>query len=104
MTPTVAKGVWGWDPLLNYCWIALDDRSQRIAWTIGSIYAWNLISASVALLSTIAVLWRLYAHSRSPFIMSTVISERSQQDIVRRVAVRIIWYPLVLSALMFFKY
>lgn len=96
------NGVWGWDPLLQACWITSTDYSTRARWTVGTVFAPSFVASALSLLAVATVLWRLVAMDLA---MRRVVSQRCrsvtpetmQNKLFRRVALRILWYPCLLG-------
>jgi hypothetical protein len=93
----VVYRVWGWDELTYGCWISLTDPPARLRWAAGTLFAWTLLSAAVALVSTYVVLAHLVRKrtaTRRAFRCSMLVEDH----VVARVAVRVVWYPILLRA------
>jgi uncharacterized membrane protein len=96
-TLAVVYGVWGWDALTGGCWVTYADEWQRFGWEVGTTYGWMLLSALVALVATGAVVVRLVRQklaTRRAFRQSLLADDH----LVRRAAIRVVWYPVVLGA------
>ncbi|KDQ61576.1 hypothetical protein JAAARDRAFT_204057 [Jaapia argillacea MUCL 33604] len=97
--PPTVKGVWGWDPLLDFCYVALVDPKQRFMWQIAAVYFWSLLSVSVTLVSTLIIIGALIGHSvHRRRVLS--ITQRTHNNVFNGTAVAIAWrivlYPLIL--------
>ncbi|EPQ56088.1 hypothetical protein GLOTRDRAFT_128046 [Gloeophyllum trabeum ATCC 11539] len=99
--PGAVQSVWGWDPETRMCWIYITEPHVRISWLVGAWYTWLLISMVVSTASATIVLLYLVFHTRSRN-RELAIGEgnsgiTSNNGVnVKRVASRIMLYPLVL--------
>jgi hypothetical protein len=96
-TLAVVYGVWGWDGLTGGCWVTYPDEWTRFGWEVGTTYGWRLLSALVALGATGGVVVRLVRQkvaTRRAFRQSLLADDH----LVRRAAIRVVWYPVVLGA------
>jgi hypothetical protein len=99
--PGAAARVWGHDTLIKACWIVPEDAGKRIAWSVGTTYAWTIVSAAVAMASTLSVLFRLFLSKqrvRNAFSGAGLASHAlTKQSVLRAVTLRILPHPLFLS-------
>ncbi|KDQ53711.1 hypothetical protein JAAARDRAFT_61100 [Jaapia argillacea MUCL 33604] len=100
--PPTAKGVWGWDPLLDCCYVSLVNPKERRMWQIAALYFWSLLSALVTLVSTSTILGALVSHSlHRRRVLS--LTQRTHNNVFNGTAVAIAWritlYPLILIVL-----
>ncbi|KAJ7348591.1 hypothetical protein DFH08DRAFT_779030 [Mycena albidolilacea] len=72
--PPYAAHQYGWDPLEQDCWYTNDDRSQRIAWQVGTQTAWTFLTVIGELICSTKVLIFLFRHDlrlRKVFTLAT---------------------------------
>ncbi|KAJ7730423.1 hypothetical protein B0H16DRAFT_1585042 [Mycena metata] len=60
--PPYAAHQYGWDPLEQDCWYTNDNRSQRIAWQIGTQTGWTFLTVIGELICSTIVLVFLLRH------------------------------------------
>ncbi|KAF7376978.1 hypothetical protein MSAN_00115700 [Mycena sanguinolenta] len=72
--PPYAAHQYGWDPLEEDCWYTNDNRSQRIAWQVGTQTAWTFLTVIGELICSTRVLIFLFRHDlrlRKVFTLAT---------------------------------
>ncbi|KAI0685276.1 hypothetical protein BC835DRAFT_533554 [Cytidiella melzeri] len=60
--PPYAAKQYGWDPLVQDCWYTNDNRSQRLAWQIGTQLLWTGLTVIGEVVVSIAVIVHMLRH------------------------------------------
>jgi hypothetical protein len=65
--PGAATHAWGYDTFFDICWLVSPNPTKRVSWLLGTTYTWTLLSAAVAFVSAIAVLFSLAISKRRTY-------------------------------------
>ncbi|KAF7326829.1 hypothetical protein MSAN_02495200 [Mycena sanguinolenta] len=80
--PPYAAHEYGWDPLEQDCWYTNDDRSQRIAWQVGTQTAWTFLTVIGELICSTKVLIFLFRHDVShPIVKIPVFTTQTKKQL-----------------------
>lgn len=99
--PGAVAHIWGFDPYVHACWLVKVERRERVLWAIGTAHAWTLLSAAVALFSTVAVLAKLIIASHQVKAAAAGAGvdgdALSKHSVLASVALRILPHPTYLG-------
>ncbi|KAJ6518206.1 hypothetical protein C8R47DRAFT_1312669 [Mycena vitilis] len=106
--PAYASKQYGWDPLVEDCWYANPDQTQRLAWQIGTQLFWSMLAVIGEVVCTAVVVVYMVRHqvrrnrlgtssgtrSRSGSVGSAANTQISHANAYRGIIFRIIVYPI----------
>ncbi|KAJ7659134.1 hypothetical protein DFH06DRAFT_1269160 [Mycena polygramma] len=71
--PAYASKQYGWDPLVEDCWYANPDQTQRLAWQIGTQLFWSMLAVIGEVVCTAVVVVYMVRHQVQSFVTPTQI-------------------------------
>ncbi|PWW71966.1 hypothetical protein C7212DRAFT_360412 [Tuber magnatum] len=70
--PPLIKGKFGWDPVIEVCWLTSKDPHDRLIWQISTQLFWILLAVVITTVSALITMGYLYKHK--------FVSERALKD------------------------
>ncbi|CUS14681.1 unnamed protein product [Tuber aestivum] len=78
--PPLIKGKFGWDPVIDVCWLTSKDPDDRLMWQISTQLFWILLAVVITTVSALITMGYLYKHK---FVSEKALQETKEDRQLR---------------------